>query len=318
MTRRPPKQNVAGQLISQLKAERAARAAAQRRRRALVALRIVAGFGVVVIAAIGIYLTVRPTADKTRGKSGTTAQQNTTDNSPNTLVLPPKTDTTTSADSATDTTTTATTATTSKPMRDKFGDATDALKIIGVVPRLIPYDAVRRNEMAAYSQRHYGSSSATLDPTLIVLHFTATTFDPYGSFAADEPAAGPAGSTKELPGTCAHFVVLQNGTVEQLVPLNLMCRHTIGLNDQAIGIEMVEKTSANAIFTRPAQIAAALKLVDTLSTTLDIDRAHVIGHAAANGYPTFHDLAGWQNDHTDWNAAQVQRHRKLLPKPAAT
>jgi len=172
--------------------------------------------------------------------------------------------------------------------------------------------------MAAYSLRHYGSSTATLDPSLVVLHFTASTTDPFGGFAIDAAAAGPAGSKKELPGTCAHFVVLQNGTIEQFVPLNLMCRHTIGLNDQAIGIEMVEKTSVSAIFHRPLQINAALKLVAALGTALNIDNAHVIGHASANAYPTFHDLAGWKNDHTDWNATQVQRFRKLLPKPVVT
>ena len=39
--------------------------------------------------------------------------------------------------------------------------------------------------------------------------------------------------------TCAHFIIDRDGTIYQLVRLNLMCRHTVGLNWAAIGIEHV-------------------------------------------------------------------------------
>ena len=41
----------------------------------------------------------------------------------------------------------------------------------------------------------------------------------------------------ELPGLCAHFVVDRDGTIYQLVSARIMCRHTVGLNWTAIGIE---------------------------------------------------------------------------------
>ena len=43
----------------------------------------------------------------------------------------------------------------------------------------------------------------------------------------------------ELPGTCAHFIVDKDGTIYQLVALTIMCRHTVGLNWTAFGIEQV-------------------------------------------------------------------------------
>jgi hypothetical protein len=38
----------------------------------------------------------------------------------------------------------------------------------------------------------------------------------------------------------------------------------------------------------------------------------VIGHAMVNDSPFFHDLEGWRNDHTDWQAEDVRALRKRL------
>jgi N-acetyl-anhydromuramyl-L-alanine amidase AmpD len=176
----------------------------------------------------------------------------------------------------------------------------------------IPHDATRRAQMADYAERHYGRHTSRLTPSIIVLHFTAGTGDPRGLFAANTPAPGPAGSAAEPPGTCAHFVVMQSGEIRQLAPLDVMCRHTIGLNDRAIGIEMEEPSSADNILARPAQRRAAVRLVRALQAEFSIATDRVIGHGTANADPAFHDLQGWRNDHTDWNQAQVDRFRALL------
>ena len=62
----------------------------------------------------------------------------------------------------------------------------------------------------------------------IVEHFTATSSfsSAYNTFAADVPDA----ELHQLPGTCAHFIIDRDGTIYQLVPLDVMCRHTVGLN----------------------------------------------------------------------------------------
>src|ERR671929_2185687 len=107
-----------------------------------------------------------------------------------------------------------------------------------IVQRPIPFPAHRRREMAAYSQRHYGRRTARLrHPHVIVEHYTANESfrATWSTFAADVPDA----ELHELPGTCAHFVIDRDGTIYQLVALDTICRHTVGLNHVAIGIEHV-------------------------------------------------------------------------------
>ena len=184
-----------------------------------------------------------------------------------------------------------------------------------ILNALIPYDKTRQDQMAAYAKRHYGIASATLDPKVIVLHFTETdTWEPVlSSFAIDSPNRG------ELPGTCAHFVVDQQGVVRALVPLTLMCRHVIGLNHVAIGIEIVQATHGHSsawadqqILARTVQVEAVLALVRQLQARYGIAATDVIGHATANGHRLFVDRQGWRNDHTDWSAASVAAFRARL------
>jgi len=191
---------------------------------------------------------------------------------------------------------------------------TQALSSIGVKQDHIPFGPDRVLQTIDYDQRHYNYNSAELHPTIIVLHFTvsSTYSSAYNTFASNTPAPGPAGTAPETPGTCAHFVVDKDGTIYQLVPLNRVCRHAIGLNNQAIGIEMVEETSADNILNRPAQITAVTKLVKVLQQAYGIDDVNVIGHAMANDAPTFKDLEGWKNDHGDWTSTQVDLVRRKL------
>ena len=81
-----------------------------------------------------------------------------------------------------------------------------------LVQKWLPYPQQRKDEMADYARRHYGIASGRLDPRVIVVHFTEsdTAASAYNTFAADGPNRG------ELPGTCAHFIVDQDGTVYAL------------------------------------------------------------------------------------------------------
>ena len=185
---------------------------------------------------------------------------------------------------------------------------------VTVVDAAIPFGAARLAEMAAYSLRHYGTASSRLTPTMIVLHFTAgaTWTSARDTFSADVATLG------ELPGTCSHYVVDRDGTVYALVPVTIRCRHTIGLNDRAIGIEMVQPAGPSGawadqqILARPAQVGAALALVRQLQATYGIPSSAVIGHAMANADPHFHDLLGWHNDHVDWQTGDVTQFRARL------
>ena len=96
-----------------------------------------------------------------------------------------------------------------------------------IVVKPIPFGAARRAETAAYARRHYGINTWRLThPHVIVEHYTASNSftSTYSAFASDTPDLG------ELPGVCAHFVIDRDGTIYELVRLNTMCRHTVGLN----------------------------------------------------------------------------------------
>ena len=179
----------------------------------------------------------------------------------------------------------------------------------------IDYGDGRRDQMAAYSRRHYGERKWRLrDPDAIVLHFTGS--DSYASawntFQSNAPNRG------ELPGVCTHYVVKKNGTIAELVRPRIRCRHTIGLNHRSIGIEMVQEAGRGShwadrqILQRRPQIRAALRLVRWLAAKHSIAYRDVIGHAMANDSRYFKDLQGWRNDHTDWLARDVREFRKRL------
>jgi N-acetylmuramoyl-L-alanine amidase len=178
----------------------------------------------------------------------------------------------------------------------------------------IPFGDARQRQMAAYSKRHYGTSTWRLhDPKVIVEHYTdGTSFDSaWNYFAANQPHMG------ELPGVCAHFVVDTDGTIYQLVNLRTRCRHAIGMNWTAIGIEMVG-TSAPQILHRRSEIRAALRLTLWLMAREGIGVGNVIGHAETLESPYHHELyASWRClTHADWRTPSMQRFRHRLRRLA--
>jgi N-acetylmuramoyl-L-alanine amidase len=186
-----------------------------------------------------------------------------------------------------------------------------ALKPV-VVQKPIPFGAARRTETAAYAKRHYGIDTWRLrSPHVIVEHYTATTtFMPvWNTFASNLPDT----ELGELPGTCAHFVIDADGTIYQLVPLSTMCRHTVGLNWTAIGIEHVG-TSDASILGNPRQLRASLRLTLWLMTRFRISLPNVIGHAESLTSRYHRELyAPWRcQTHADWRHADMVVYRRDL------
>ena len=166
--------------------------------------------------------------------------------------------------------------------------------------------------MAQYAARHYGLHTWRLErPQVIVEHYTASNSfsSAWNTFANDAPDS----ELHELPGTCAHFVIDRDGTIYQLVPLNTMCRHTVGLNWTAIGIEHVG-TSDASVLQNPRQIAASLKLTLWLAQRYAISVPNVIGHneSLTSRYYREH-YAPWRcQTHGDWVHADMQVYRARL------
>jgi beta-N-acetylhexosaminidase len=180
-----------------------------------------------------------------------------------------------------------------------------------IVWKPIHFGAQRKAEMAAYSQKHYGIDSWVLHPKVIVEHYTGgESFSAaWSTFASNAPDPELGG----LPGTCAHFIVDKNGTIYQLVRLNVMCRHTVGLNYVAIGIEHVG-TSDQEILHDRAQMRASLALTAWLAWRFHIKVRNVIGHNESLSSPYHRErYAPWRRQtHADWKHRDMDVYRTRL------
>jgi beta-N-acetylhexosaminidase len=178
----------------------------------------------------------------------------------------------------------------------------------------IPFGAARKRQMAAYSLRHYGRRTWRLThPHVVVEHYTAgTSFAPaWNHFASNAPHLG------ELPGVCSHFLIDTDGTIYQLVHLGIRCRHAIGMNWTAVGIEHVG-TSAAGILHDGAMMRASLRLTAWLMLKYGISVGNVIGHAEILQSPYHHERrASWRcSTHADWNRAEMRIYRSRLRRTA--
>ncbi len=166
--------------------------------------------------------------------------------------------------------------------------------------------------MRAYANRHYGIDTWRLrKPKVIVEHITASsTFQSaFATFSADVPDA----ELNELPGICTHYIVDTDGTIYQLVPLQVMCRHTVGLNWTAIGIEHVG-TSELRVLRNKRQLASSLALTTWLMSRYRIGLGDVIGHNESLT-SRFHRerYPNWRcQTHADWNRSEMDLYRARL------
>jgi N-acetyl-anhydromuramyl-L-alanine amidase AmpD len=132
---------------------------------------------------------------------------------------------------------------------------------------------------ASYNRTHYGTASAELqEPQLVVVHFTAfaTRDESYRFFA---PARLDKVSRRDIAtggavNVSAHYLIDRDGTILQLAPDNVVCRHTIGFNKTAIGIENVGRNAADLT---AAQSSATADLISRL-VARHPSIAYLIGH----------------------------------------
>ena len=185
-----------------------------------------------------------------------------------------------------------------------------------IVWKPIPFGATRRAETAAYAKRHYGLDTWRLvNPKVIVEHYTASpTFSSaYWTFVSDAPDQ----ELHETPGICAHFVIDTDGTIYQLVPLSTICRHTIGLNWTAIGIEHVG-TSDRVVLDNPRQMRSSVQLTAWLMSRYGIQLGDVIGHNESLTSRYHKELyASWRcQTHGDFPRAAMDEYRGRLAAAA--
>jgi N-acetylmuramoyl-L-alanine amidase len=166
--------------------------------------------------------------------------------------------------------------------------------------------------MAAYSLRHYGERTWRLrHPRVIVEHLAVASSAAavYNTFAPDVPDP----ELRELPNVCAHFVVSSSGRIFQLVNLRTRCRHTVGLNWTAIGIEHTGSRDAGVLGDR-RQLRASLRLTRYLRCRFRIGLRNVIGHSESLRSPYHRErvAALRHQTHGDWSQSSMRAYRRKL------
>ncbi len=177
----------------------------------------------------------------------------------------------------------------------------------------IDMPATRKREMRAYSKRHYGYASVKLRPRVIVEHIAVapTWKSVWNTFEPDVPDS----ELHELPGVCSHYVIGETGQIVELVPPRLRCRHTVGLNHVAIGIEHVGDTDGDVLHNK-RRLRASLRLTAWLRCRYDIPIADVIGHSESLSSPYHRERVKRlrKQTHGDWSRASMKVYRRRLAR----
>jgi N-acetylmuramoyl-L-alanine amidase len=176
----------------------------------------------------------------------------------------------------------------------------------------IPFGPQRKREMAAYSERHYGQHRWRLrQPRVIVEHMAqaGSARAVYDTFAPDLPDV----ELHELPNVCSHFVIGSSGKIYRLVNLRTRCRHTVGLNWTAIGIEHVGYGDSD-VLGDTRQLQASLRLTQYLRCRFQIKLADVIGHHESLSSPYHHERVPSlrRQTHGDWKHRSMRVYRQKL------
>jgi N-acetylmuramoyl-L-alanine amidase len=101
----------------------------------------------------------------------------------------------------------------------------------------------------------------------------------------------------------------------QMVPVSIMCRHTVGLNYTAIGIEHVGFRDAD-VLSNTRELRASLRLTRWLRCRFGIPVRNVIGHNESLSSPYHREnvAALRRQTHGDWVRASMQRYRARLSR----
>jgi beta-N-acetylhexosaminidase len=107
--------------------------------------------------------------------------------------------------------------------------------------------------------------------------------------------------------------VAASGAVYKFVPPTIRCRHTVGLNWTAIGIENVGSSDAQ-VMGNARMMSANLSLVRWLRCRFHIEIANVIGHNESLSSLYHHEdvVALRDQTHSDFNHADMQVYRRRL------
>src|SRR4029079_7958535 len=119
----------------------------------------------------------------------------------------------------------------------------------------------------------------------------------------------------ELPNVCSHYLITENGKTLELVSPRSRCRHTVGLNHVAIGIEHVGYSDGDVLHDK-RRFRASLRLTAWLRCHYDIAIKNVIGHSESLTSPFHRERVKRleHQTHGDCSHASMKLYRRRLAR----
>lgn len=161
-------------------------------------------------------------------------------------------------------------------MKKQLLAAATLLMMMGAQAEPLKIDRSRARPLAAwkqqivgYSERHYGESTWQLDPTCIVLHYTAMPNFPW-NLVRENSFKG------ETPGLACHYVV-DGERIWEILPPTVRSRGAYGINHRAINIEMMA-LDEHDLAAKTKTLETCRKLVQQLMRDFRIDKSRVYSH----------------------------------------
>lgn len=150
-----------------------------------------------------------------------------------------------------------------------------------IIQTPINFNELRIKLTKQYIKTHYDLDVKDIKiiPKIILIHHTA--IDTYEdslkrfineTLANNRPEIQSAGDLN----VSTHFMVERDGTIHELMPLDIMARHVIGLNYYSIGIENVGGANSKDNLTHE-QLEANIFLINYLKEKFD-SIEYVVGH----------------------------------------
>ncbi|HEX2959045.1 MAG TPA: peptidoglycan recognition family protein [Chitinispirillaceae bacterium] len=160
-----------------------------------------------------------------------------------------------------------------KYIDDKSGSSSETQEIKVDKTRMRKNLERWKKEIQGYSKRHYGEDTYVLHPSVIVLHYTATSGFPMNLVESTQ-------SDGEKPGLASHYVI-ENDKIYQILPIEFKSRAAYGINHRAINIEMVALNSDD-LARRKNTLTACARLVKYLMYEYGIPTKKIYSHEAVS------------------------------------
>jgi beta-N-acetylhexosaminidase len=150
-----------------------------------------------------------------------------------------------------------------------------------IVQTPINFSKTRIELTKEYIKNHYGLevNDIKIVPKIVLIHYTAIADynDSLARFKSQTlPSDRPEISKASSLNVSTHFMVERDGTIHQLMPIDYMARHVIGLNYNSIGIENVGGENHKQNLT-VEQLISNIRLINYLKEKFN-SIEYVIGH----------------------------------------